>query len=281
MKATFLVDNETLEGSGCGCEWGLSVLVEQDGTRVLLDTGATGLFAENARMLGVDLASVQAAVLSHAHFDHSGGFDEFFAENPTAPLYLHESAAEDCYALKPHGIEYIGVPEGVLSRFKQRIRRISEKTCIAPGFWVLPHTTPGLEEVGRASKMYRGPRFCGTVPNADQLAFDDFSHEVSLVVEVGDGIAVFNSCSHAGADVVVAEAQAAWPGRRVRAVVGGFHLFEKPEGYVRAFARRLRATGVELVCTGHCTGAPALGILRDELGANVVVATAAGLEVRL
>ena len=280
MNATVLVDNEAT--GSCSSEWGLSVLIEENGMKVLLDTGATGMFAENAEILKIDLREVDAAVLSHAHFDHSGGFDEFFAINSKAKLYMHESASEDCYSQKPEGLEYIGIPLGVLERHRQRIERVSETRKIADGFWILPHSTPELSKVGKAAGMLRRKAGGGGEPTEEDMVPDDFSHEVSLVVELaGGGIAVFSSCSHAGADVVVREAQKAWPQERIRAVVGGFHLYQTPEPQVREFARRLKETGVELVCTGHCTGAEALRVLTEELGQDVVRPTAAGLTIEL
>jgi len=95
---------------------------------------------------------------------------------------------------------------------------------------------------------------------------DDFGHEQSLIFEKEDGVVVFNSCSHAGADNIIKEVMQVYPGRRIKAMIGGFHLFNKTDDYVRAFASRLAATGVESIYTGHCTGDRALVILREELG---------------
>ena len=80
------------------------------------------------------------------------------------------------------------------------------------------------------------------------------------------GLVLCNSCCHAGADTVVREVQAAFPGRPIRAIVGGFHLSATPDQEVRALARRLRDTGVERVLTGHCTGERGFALLREELG---------------
>ena len=77
---------------------------------------------------------------------------------------------------------------------------------------------------------------------------DDFRHEHSLVFEMGDGVVVFNSCSHAGADNIINEVMKAYPGKRIIAMIGGFHLFNKSDEYVRAFARRVGDTGVDVFC---------------------------------
>ena len=129
MKVQILIDN--IAGT-CGPrklfgEWGLSVYVEYDGHKVLLDTGASHLFAKNAKVMGIDLSQVDIGVLSHAHYDHANGMAKFFALNKTAPFYLRKGAGENCY--HTHKLfgrfsyhEYIGIHKGWLERFAGRIR---------------------------------------------------------------------------------------------------------------------------------------------------------------
>ena len=90
MKATVIVDNkksEDLKG-----EWGLCIYIEYNGQNILLDAGASDLFAENAARLGMDLKAVDAAVLSHAHYDHANGMDihlKFVWDPLTKPRLMH------------------------------------------------------------------------------------------------------------------------------------------------------------------------------------------------
>ena len=257
MKVTVLADNldgETLQG-----EWGLSHLIEYRDKTVLLDAGLSGLFAENARKLGIDLEEVDFAVLSHAHDDHANGFDTFFEVNSHAPLYIAEGCREYCYDFDEGRFIYAGIPQGILKRHAGRIVRAKGDMMIADGVRLLGHSTPGLDRLGLEEQMFlkRGPH--GYVP-------DDFRHEQSLIFEQDDGVVVFNSCSHAGADNIVKEAIRAYPDRKIKAMIGGFHLFNKTDEYVRAFAARVGDTGVESIYTGHCTGDRALAILKEELG---------------
>ena len=104
---------------------------------------------------------------------------------------------------------------------------------------------------------------------AGQWVPDDFSHEQSLVLETPRGLVLLSSCCHAGADTIIREVQAAFPGRPIQAIVGGFHLYETPDQEVRALARRLRDTGVAQVLTGHCTGERGFALLQEELGEQV------------
>lgn len=263
MRVTALMENTA--PAGLACEHGLALAIEQGGRRYLLDAGASPALLGNAAALGVDLSRVDAAVLSHAHWDHSGGFCAFFEQNAAAPLYLRREAAEPSYERLDGAEEYLGVPQALLAR-TDRLRFVSGRTELDPGVWLLPHTTPGLAKRGEKVHMYRQTEG-GLVP-------DDFAHEQSLVFDLPAGLAVFSSCSHAGADHVVEEAQAALPGRPVRAFFGGFHLMgaggastlgPKPER-VEALGRRLLELGVEEIWTGHCTGAPAFELLRPLLG---------------
>ena len=260
MKMTVLVDNlgtEELPG-----EWGLSLCIEQNGMRWLLDAGQSDLYLRNARALGIDLTLVDHAVLSHAHYDHADGLMSFLALNDRADLLVAAGAGERCWKIKDGHWKYIGIAKGLLAKAGGRLRRFSAMTQVEEGVYVLPHAAAGLEKAGLAEQMY--------LRDGDDARPDDFSHEQSLVFETSRGLVAFNSCSHAGAAVSVREVREALPGRPLLALVGGFHLYNKTPEQVRAFAARLAGTGVETLCTGHCTGEAAFGMLKELLGERVV-----------
>ena len=260
MKATVLVDNIPA-GSLLG-EWGLSIYIQRDGQNILLDTGASGLFLDNAKALGLDMEAVDFAVLSHAHYDHADGMARFFRANTNAPFYLRAGSRENCYKWENCLYKYIGLPRGVLAEYPERIRWAEGKYTLCPGVWLIPHTTPGLERIGRKNRLY--------LRDGNRWRPDDFAHEQSLVCETKPGLVVFNSCSHGGVENIVREVSAACDGRPVRAVVGGFHLYQYAPEEVREIAVRLRELGVREFYTGHCTGEEAFAVLREVLGEQVV-----------
>ncbi|MBQ8506651.1 MAG: MBL fold metallo-hydrolase [Clostridia bacterium] len=257
MRATVLIDN--LAQERLACEWGLSVHIAYKGKNILLDAGTTGSFADNAKELGIDLAAVDLAVLSHAHYDHANGLDRFFRLNSIAPVYIAEEARENCYSWKKFLPRYNGLRRGMLRDHAARFIRSSGE--ILPGAHLLPHGAPFFPEMGRTNALY--------VRRGLRMLPDDFRHEHSLVLETPSGLAVFSSCSHAGPDVVIREVQSAFPGQKIRAIIGGFHLYRTPEPEIRALACRIRSLGVESIITGHCTGSAAFEILRGELGLSV------------
>ena len=265
MKVQVLIDNiaGTSGSRKLFGEWGLSVYVEFEGVRYLLDTGASHLFAKNAGVMGVDLSKVDVGVLSHAHFDHSDGMAKFFALNKTAPFYLRKGAGENCYhAHKLIGRftyhEYIGIHKGFLKRFADRIRFAEGDMQIAPNVYLVPHKTPGLSSIGERAHL--------SVKENGKYRYDSFDHEQSLVFDTPQGLFVMNSCSHGGADNIVKEIEATFPGKKIYALLGGFHLFRYKDEVVRAFAERLRELDVQKIYTGHCTGNRAFEILREVLG---------------
>ena len=107
---------------------------------------------------------------------------------------------------------------------------------------------------------------------------DDFSHEQSLVLDTDKGLVILNSCSHGGAANIVNEVRSTFPDKKVYGFIGGFHLFNKTDTEVRNFASKIRDTGIEYICTGHCTKDHAYNILREELG-NRVCQMHAGYEI--
>lgn len=256
MKAAVLMDNNA--ENGLICEWGFSVYIEYNGLKILLDSGSTGDFVKNAQSLGIDLSGVDIALLSHGHYDHANGLDAFFAVNKKAFLFVREGIGENCYNRHSFIPKYNGIKKGILQKYSERIKYVSGDYGVSEGVWLIPHKTENLSEIGKAARLYRRKGIF--------LYPDDFSHEQSLVIETGKGLAVFSSCSHGGADNIIRETQKAFPEKKICFILGGFHLFRSDDGKVRAFAKRVSDTGVEKIITGHCTGDRAFDILAEELG---------------
>lgn len=127
MKITSLVENTTADPR-LGKEHGLSLYIEAAGKTLLFDMGQSGLFAQNARTLGLDLAKVDLAVLSHGHYDHGGGLTHFLELNKTAPVYLSRYAFQPHY----HGAErYIGLDPALQGC--DRLHFVADQQTIAPG----------------------------------------------------------------------------------------------------------------------------------------------------
>ena len=269
MKVTTLIENQAPD-SLCR-EHGLAMHIEYKGKNYLLDTGASGQFAENAHRLGICLSDVDAAFLSHAHYDHSGGYREFFSENSKAVLYLQKAVRENCYSKFLLYRQYIGVPKGVLKNYRNRLRFMSGTVETEPGVWTVSHSIPGLSERGRRGHMY--------IKSKNGFSPDNFSHEQSLVFERENDLVLFNSCCHAGVVSIIDEVNYALKtaDKKVSYVFGGFHTMglRGPGSMsgrledIQELGRQLLKRNISCVYTGHCTGIPAFRVLKKTMKEKV------------
>ena len=266
MKITVLMENTALEGCGLSPEHGLSLYLEHRGKRLLLDAGSSGKFADNARVLGVDLSAVELAALSHGHYDHADGLRRFFQINKTAPVYVRPGAAGPYFAKDPDAYRFIGVGRDIWEDSRERFVEVEGVYPLSEGAWLVPETVHDPAFAGQAADLLvkRGE---------DDFIPDDYRHEQSLVLEGEKGLAVFNSCSHGGIVNIVRGVLEQFPGKRVFAAVGGLHMFGRQNGgmnctpeYVCKVADALKELGVEEIYTGHCTGEMALGLLKERFG---------------
>lgn len=255
MKATVLVDNIGTEAfTG---EWGLSIYIEANDKKILLDTGASPLFLENAKKLNIDISSVDYAVLSHAHYDHADGMEAFFQNNAKAKFYLRRQADENCYFKKWFLHKYIGIPKHIMQSFEKRIERVDGNFKLADHIYLCPHYTDNLEVIGKKNNMY--------VKRDHKWYPDDFAHEQSLVFDTDEGLVIFNCCSHGGADNIINEVSKQFH-KPVKMMVGGFHIYSQNKKDVVALSQRLKQSGVKEIYTGHCTGQRSFDVMKEELG---------------
>lgn len=242
MTITVLIDNKK-QTTALATEWGLSLFVDFENHQYLLDAGQSGAFADNAERLHIDLTQVDAAILSHAHYDHANGLERFFACNQQAPLYVRDGTAEDCYHRIWFFRKYIGIRRGFLVRYKTRIRYIKGCYEINHHVWLIPHDS--------VKSPYSPP------------------HEQSLVFDTERGLVICSSCSHAGIDTILDQVCELLPGKKIYAFVGGLHLFRTSETDVRQLASRIATRAPFNLYVGHCTGDHAFAVLREVLGDRV------------
>jgi len=268
MRVTSLIENSRLEtAEGLVPEFGLSMLVEHGGSTVLFDMGSSSAFAENAGRLGMDISTVDAAVVSHQHFDHGGGLACFLTANIRAKVYLRDAPLADRRFKALAVIDRpIGLDLEVVERHRDRFEFVSDRAEIAPGVFL-------LTAIGSAHQRPRGNRKL-YVRRDTGFVRDPFDHELLMVVREGDGMAVFTGCSHSGVLNLIDAAIEAFPETPIRAVFGGFHLIGLPFYNSMAASRReVEDLGREIlervsgpVFTGHCTGKKAYPILEDVMG---------------
>jgi len=268
MRITTLVENDAIDGrEDLTAEFGLSLHVQTGKCRILFDTGSSGVFADNAEALGIDLAAVDLAVLSHHHFDHGGGLQRFLEINRTAKIYLGRGDLTQRY-FKAFSVvkRPIGLDLALLDRHGDRLEFVEGSPEVEPGVAL-------ISEIGSAHPRPKGNRHL-FVERDGGLVPDPFDHELVMVVREDDGMVVFSGCSHSGVPNMIEAAVERFPGIPIKAVIGGFHLIGLPylntmagsRDQVEDLGRSILGFSPGKVYSAHCTGAKAYRVLRGVMG---------------
>lgn len=232
-------------------EHGLSLLVEFGGKRILFDTGASGAFAENARRMGIDLAGVDVAVLSHGHNDHGGGLAQFVKLNTHAPIWMAPHALDAHFNA---GGKFIGLSAAQIPPERIRFLTANEQELMPGVCLSRAEQMPLWQEVNGSAGM-------SADINGVRMA-DDFRHELYMLLEEAGQRVLLSGCSHRGVLNIVSYFQP-------QIMVGGFHLMRYTAS---AHAAELTAVAQALLAlparyiTGHCTGDASYRYLKTLMG---------------
>ena len=256
MKITVLIENASIRPE-LESEHGLALWIEHEESTILFDTGESAAFAKNAKALGIDLASADAIVISHGHYDHAGGLATAAEAVPATPVYVGPGSTEPKFARRDTGIADIGFDPEVVRTLGERIRTVSNGDRIVPGVTVLGDFSSDSALPADNERLLAGEP---AHPHPDP--FDD---EIALVVETNSGPVLITGCSHRGIGNIVSDATRQFG--PLAAILGGFHLHKESEERVASIAADLQ--GVPRVIGGHCTGESAMAVLRRELGSAV------------
>ena len=264
MKISFLIDNKT-ESTECNAEWGLSVLIETGSKKILMDQGASPMLIKNAAGMGIDLADVDYATVSHGHYDHTGGTEAFFGVNKHAEVYVHKDAFRPTFDLSD-GAE-TGVPwdEEFLKKYHDRIVKTEGTFKIEEGVWL-------VGDVPRAEGFT--PTGIFHYKEGDKFLPDPMKHEQTLVIEEGGKLNVFSGCSHQGIVPILKYIQGVFPNKKINSLVAGMHLFSASKEHCMEVIDKIEKMGVEYIFPVHCTGMNAIIDFKIRLGDKVKIAMA-------
>jgi 7,8-dihydropterin-6-yl-methyl-4-(beta-D-ribofuranosyl)aminobenzene 5'-phosphate synthase len=274
VRITVLVEDRSSRGDLIA-EHGLSLWVEADGLRILFDTGQSGAFLSNAHVLGVAAERPDALVLSHGHYDHTGGLPFLSGDHEPARLYLHPAAVTPRYSRRPSASpKPIGMPSAsaaAINRMGRRVVWTNEPTRISDHVGVagpIPRNTT-YEDTG-------GPFFLDPQCSKPDRIIDD----QALWIETPRGPVVVLGCAHAGVVNTLDHLAALLGATHFYAVVGGMHLLHANEERLDKTVRALKRYSVEVLAPCHCTGTAAINYLKDRLP-DSFVRMAVGSELRL
>jgi 7,8-dihydropterin-6-yl-methyl-4-(beta-D-ribofuranosyl)aminobenzene 5'-phosphate synthase len=259
MNIKIITLSENTATAGFIAEWGLSILIEVDNKRILLDTGSSFSTVYNAQLAGIDIRVIDTIVLSHGHFDHTGGLKDILARrNEKIDIIAHPSIWEAKYSIRENNKRYIGIPfarellEGMGGRFVMSRQPVwIADNIVTSG--EIPLTTD-YEEIDQT--LY--------VKEKDAFKPDTLHDDLSLAIKTESGLMIFLGCAHRGMINTIRHFQKITGDDRVYSVVGGTHLISaSPDRLDRTIAD-LKKTGIRKLGVSHCTGFEASARLATE-----------------
>jgi len=268
-------------------EFGLSMHVEsRRGTEtrnVLMDFGFTpDALVNNANLVGIDSAALDALALSHGHYDHFGGLAGFLMQNngklkAKLPIYIggEEAFCSREWTAPPVRGDFGALDRKALEDANVAVTYAEGPALIADHGFTTGHIgqtsfekllSPSAMKIGvdhgigcYADKLPEDERTKAVIP-------DQFRHEIAIAFNVrGRGLIVLTSCSHRGVINAIKQAQAVSGIKKVHAVIGGFHLAPYKEDYVRDTITALKDIDIDYVIPLHCTGEPFYELAKAEL----------------
>lgn len=250
LKVTILVENTVGAPLGLLGEWGLSMLLDFGDGRILFDVGEQGSLMTNGQLLHQDLNQIDALVLSHGHYDHTGGLLKFLQFKGALPIHAHPNIFAPHFAKGPQGQRdrYIGIPYGQkhLESLGAHFHWHREPCELRPGLWLsgeIPRTTP-FEAVDAHLIELEGEK---AVP-------DKLPDDLSLFYVTEKGLIILLGCAHAGLVNIAEHAKKVTGESRVRAIIGGTHLGPAAPEQQRQTIDYLRGLDLECLAPNHCTG---------------------------
>lgn len=272
MRIINLIEN-TEGTSGCTAAHGLSFYVETPKHRLLLDLGPSDETLRNAERLGIDLTKVDTVVLSHGHYDHSGGILSFLEINRNAKVYMQRSATKAYYAddgadAPGGGYRYIGIDPRIVE---------SGRVTFADGDMTIDEELSVFTVRNRSHELPFSNRNLLLLAG-DTYIRDDFRHEHCLVISAEGKRVLLSGCAHNGI-LSILDAYRERYGSDPDIAVSGFHLMKKTPysetelAEVLNTAQELKTYRTKLV-TCHCTGVPAYEAMKEILGGQLSYAHA-------
>jgi 7,8-dihydropterin-6-yl-methyl-4-(beta-D-ribofuranosyl)aminobenzene 5'-phosphate synthase len=256
LSITVLADNYVAAPNLLG-EHGLSFLIEVDGRRILFDTGQGRVLFGNAQALGTDVSKIEGVVLSHGHFDHTGGLAELLGKCSPSAIYLHPSAMRPKYAKSgnlPH--RFIGVPEPsrqALSAVRERLVWTESATEVVPGAWCTG-AIPRLPA--------NGPKESGFFLDPNCHEPDPLADDQALYIETTSGLVVIAGCAHAGIANTLDRVAELTGKNEIFGLVGGLHLWRATLQELEASGDAIGRRKLQVIAPCHCTGLGAHSYLR-------------------
>jgi 7,8-dihydropterin-6-yl-methyl-4-(beta-D-ribofuranosyl)aminobenzene 5'-phosphate synthase len=267
-KITTLIENTVAQGGKklIG-EHGLSFYIETESNKILFDTGQNLAISNNAKVLGIDLSLIDTVILSHGHYDHSGGLKSLLECNRHFTLYAHPDVFDQKVKGADDNFKYIGIPleKNFLEEKGVEIKLGRNPAQVASGIMTTGEIPLENDFEGLESVFY--------IKKENAVIADTLADDLALILDTDKGLTVLLGCSHRGVINTLSHVVRLTAKKRINAILGGLHLGKASDSKLSIIMDHLGGFGLEKIGVGHCTGTRAFVALSNEFPNRVFLNT--------
>lgn len=249
-KLTILCENSVGVPFGVIGEHGFACFIETEQGNYLFDTGQGYAIAQNAQALGKDLASIRAIMISHGHYDHTGGLPEVLKFRGPLDVFGHPDMFNARVRSAENETRFIGIPfrRSYLESLGARFRLGTDLTKVGPGVFL-------TGEIPRWSAFEKGDdKMSAILPGGDTIHPDPIHDDLSLIIDTAKGLVIVLGCAHAGLINIIEYALEQMNRDHIHAIIGGTHLGFGSDEQFEETVKALDCYRIDLVGVSHCTG---------------------------
>jgi len=267
MEVVTLIENLVYKGD-LKAEHGLSFLIKTEGYKILFDVGQTGALLDNAGYLGEELGDVDFIILSHGHYDHTGGLEKILEINENAKIIMKKNIVEEKYSSSDGTMREIGF------KLRDRYKNYPNEFILLEGDYTLGD---GIKIIGDIDEYtdFENTQQELFVKEENKFIKDKFTDELFLVIEKDEKLNVITGCSHKGIINILRSAINKTGIERINLLLGGMHLSRLKAGKgkikgetddgIEKTIQELREIDVDKIYTNHCTGIDGFMKLKDAM----------------
>jgi len=281
MKLTILVDNY-VDLQKLKAEHGFSVLIEDEGQQILFDCGQSDLILANSKVLGIDLNKISKIVLSHGHYDHTGGLLPILKYlNKDVDVYAHPLVFEGKFS-KYKGFNgcnenrYIGIPERLKVYEKKGARFLlnSNSVQIGENIYLSGQINKDTGDNNAALGIVQDAESSLFIRQNNMLVKDPLFDDISIFINLPDLLLIVTGCAHSGMLNILKKAEELNLVKKEIAIIGGLHLSKFVKNDIDKIIGELKKYNIRLIMSSHCTGISAFVQLKNSFGNKCVFGSA-------